>query len=91
MRIITECKWYGPSRTIVVHRTVHANESPYRLITGIMFSDGSTLTVEHRPAKPRERVRVINGYNALLDNFAMKGMTGFCRVSDLHPVKELKP
>jgi hypothetical protein len=85
-RIITEGTWsgYTGSQAHIVHRTIHNGKSPFRYITAIQFTDGTTLGLVHRPAKPRERVAVIDGYTEALWKFRLKGMKGFCRISDLY-------
>lgn len=88
MRIITTCIWFGP-KTKVVHRTIHKNKSPFRDISAVQFTDGTTMDVSHTPAKPRERVEVINGYSSLLWDFVSKDMKGFCRVADLYQKSEV--
>lgn len=86
MRYVTECTWngYHSGQARVVHRTVHQRKSPFRDITCIQFTDGTTMDVETRPALPREKVKVINGYSSLLMDFFCRGMKGFCRVNDLY-------
>lgn len=83
MRYVTICTWNGPKRSTICHVSVHPNRSPYRDITAIQFTDGTTADVETRPMLPRERIKELRGYPELLDEFTFRGMKGFCRVSDL--------
>jgi len=65
----------GESQRHVVHRTVHPGafkrlrawaEKTY----GIRYTDGTTLVLTVRDAKPRERVREIRGYDSLIQDCA---------------------
>lgn len=84
-RYVVECVWGGPSRSWTCHRRVHpkARALRYAQITSVQFDDGTSMSVSVRPAKPREKVREINGYTTLLNRFIDAGKVGFVRVADL--------
>lgn len=52
-------------------------------IHSIGFTDGTHMSVEVRPAKPREKVREMHGYDSLLDKAAWSGKSGFVGVMEL--------
>lgn len=64
-RYVLEGEWsgYRSSQRRVVHREVISEEIP---LSCIRYSDGTTLDITVRPAKPRERVQKIGGYTKLV-------------------------
>jgi len=86
MRTITECYWHGyrASQDRVCHRTVHKGKSPYAAISNVRFTDGTTMSVSHREAKPRERVKELHGYDSLLRDLIREGLKGFVSVEELY-------
>ena len=86
-RYIIEGTWSGyvSSQERVVHRTVHKS-SFKKLRTwvennhAIYYTDGTTLHLSVRDAKPRERVKEIKGYISLISDCAHYNVN---RVSDL--------
>lgn len=89
-RFVVECVWSGyvSSQARPCHRTVETGRRVAALqkIDGVIFTDGTTMSVSVRPAAPREKVQEIHGYDQLLSDFARRGMTGWCRVADLREV-----
>ena len=76
-RFIIEGEWSGyvSGQRRIVHRTVH--EKAFKKLRAwaekthaIQYSDGTSLTIRVRDAKPRERVSVINGYSSLIRDCA---------------------
>lgn len=76
-RFVIEGLWrgYRSSQDRVVHRTVHAG-SEKRLRAwadktfAIYYTDGTSLELTVRDAKPRERVHEIKGYSSLIRDCA---------------------
>ena len=76
-RYIIEGTWsgYTSSQERVVHRTVHrASFKKLRAWVknagAIYYTDGTTLLLSVRDAKPRERVKEIKGYVSLIADCA---------------------
>jgi hypothetical protein len=72
-RFVIEGLWrgYRSGQDRVVHRTVHtASEKRLRAWAekthAIYYTDGTSLELTVRDAKPRERVSVVNGYSKLI-------------------------
>lgn len=86
-RYIVECVWsgYRPNQSKPCHRRVmpKARALRFAAISSVQFTDGTSMSVSVRPAKPREKVKEINGYTSLLNKFLDAGKTGFVRVADL--------
>ena len=74
-RFVVEAEWsgYTSAQRHVVHRTV---ETLFRRGWDNMplhvFGDGTSLHVTIRDAKPREKVKEIHGYTAMLRDAAWK-------------------
>lgn len=86
-RFIIEGLWrgYRSSQDRVVHRTVHtANERRLRAWAdktfAIYYTDGTSLELTVRDAKPRERVQEIKGYSSLIRD---------CMTHDVNNVADL--
>ena len=92
-RFIIEGLWrgYRSSQDRVVHRTVHtASEKRLRAWAektfAIYYTDGTSLELAVRDAKPRERVQVINGYGGLIRDcvtFDVNSVADLMRERDL--------
>jgi hypothetical protein len=69
---------------MVCHRMV-TRYKPTSLskISSYQFSDGTTLDLTVRPARRREQIKCIRGYDQLLDVLVAHGLTGNVRHSDL--------
>ena len=76
-RFVIEGEWtgYHSGQRRVVHRTVH--DGAYKILRAwaekthaIRYTDGTCLVLSVRDAKPRERVKPINGYTSLILNCA---------------------
>jgi hypothetical protein len=69
-RYILEGTWsgYRSSQSRVCHRTIIKpyQAKRYEKITGVRFGDGTSMTITVRPAKVREQVKEIHGYNDIL-------------------------
>lgn len=69
-RHILEGEWtgYSSSQRRVVHREVVSGKRVERLkgLHAIVYTDGTSLLLWVREAKPREKVEVINGYGPLI-------------------------
>jgi len=63
---VLEGTWsgYTSSQSRVVHRTVERRSTGFP--NCIVYSDGTRLFLSVRPAKPRERVQEIHGYDELI-------------------------
>lgn len=86
-RYIVECVWsgYHAGQVKPCHRRVmpKARALRFAALSSVQFTDGTTMSVSARPAKPREKVIEIDGYTHLLNKFLDAGKTGFVRVADL--------
>jgi hypothetical protein len=74
-RFVVEAEWsgYTSAQQRIVHRTVETLfRVGYENIGHYFFGDNTSLSVNVRDAKPRERVQKINGYGTLLRDLAMK-------------------
>ena len=88
MRWIVEGIWsgYRASQSRPCHRVIVRNRKTaeaFAKIDTVVFTDGTTMSVPVREAKPREKIQEIHGYTSLLNDFRYRGMTGYCSVSDL--------
>lgn len=88
MRWILQGTWsgYRSSQSHVCHRTVLTNKKAaerYAKISAVVFTDGTTMSIEVRPCLVREKVQVIHGYDSLLADFAYRDMEGYCSVASL--------
>jgi hypothetical protein len=83
-RFIVEGEWsgYRSAQRRVVHREVltHGREG-FEQISALVFTDGTTLDVTVRDAKPRERVTQILGYRDALHGAKNKGLKGFVDIT----------
>lgn len=74
MRYVLEGEWtgYHSGQRRVVHRTVVSEQKAKRIseqkLFWIGYSDGTSLMLNLRPAKPRERVQQIHGYDSMIDD-----------------------
>jgi hypothetical protein len=68
MRYVLEVEWTGYLRLQIVHREVIGAKRALRLekLHVIRYTDGTALLIYVRPAKYRERVQAIRGYNELI-------------------------
>jgi hypothetical protein len=93
MRWILEGTWsgYRSGQERVCHRRILKSMKSVEFwepIHAVVFTDNTTMTMRIREAKPREKVEEIKGYDALLMDFKIAGMTGYCYVRDLENVKK---
>jgi hypothetical protein len=72
-RFVIEGTWngYRSSQRRIVHRTVHkGSEKKLRAWVAanrfINYTDGTSLVLDVRDCKPREKVQVLNGYGKLI-------------------------
>ena len=72
-RFVLEGEWtgYHSGQARVVHRTVERHD---RFPSAIRYTDGTCLLLTVRPAKPRERVSEIHGYDSLIRECVAKGV-----------------
>lgn len=87
-RFVVECHWngYRSGHGFDCHRTVETSPvkvDRLRRVHSVLFTDNTTMSVNVRPAKPRERVEEIHGYDQLLDKIVRLGLTGVVRIADL--------
>ena len=86
-RFIVECVWsgYRASQSKPCHRTVErkSKADEIRKITCVQFTDGTTMSVDVRPARLREKVQEIHGYDSLLSDAVRFGLTGFVTVNQI--------
>jgi hypothetical protein len=74
MRYILEGEWsgYHSGQQRIVHRTVISEQRAKKIneqkLSCITYSDGTSLDLTLRPAKPRERVKESHGYDSLIDD-----------------------
>lgn len=73
VRMVLEGTWsgYRSSQEHVVHRTIASKrvvETVQNGLTSTAYSDGTSLYLSLREAKPRERIREIHGYDRLIDD-----------------------
>jgi len=83
-RWVIEGTWsgYTGSQRHVCHRVVTTNPDKFD-VTCIGFSDNTTMLITKRECKPRERVTEKHGYDRLLEECAIKGLSGYVNVSQL--------
>lgn len=69
-RYVLEGEWtgYSSAQRRVVHREVVSGKRAERLksLRAIVYTDGTSLLLWVREAKPREKVETINGYGSLI-------------------------
>ena len=89
-RFIIEGEWSGYTSTQrrVVHRTAH--QGSYNKLRAwaekthaIYYTDGTALILSVRDCKPRERVKQVHGYDALIKDCALYNVNS---VSELNHV-----
>ena len=64
-----EGEWsgYRSGQRRVCHRTIIRKPEKYKDIKFIRFTDGTTLDLQIKKCKPRERVKEIHGYDSLIE------------------------
>lgn len=86
-RYILEATWsgYRAGQSKVCHREriTQKQAEKYNQISGILFTDGTHLSVGVREAKPREKVLEILSYSGILHKAAAKGLEGFLDVTEI--------
>lgn len=86
-RYILEVTWsgYRAGQSKVCHREriTQKQAERYNQIVGILFTDGTHLSVEVREAKPREKILEILSYSKILHTAAARGLEGFLDVTEL--------
>lgn len=86
-RFILEAIWsgYRASQSKVCHREriTQKQAERYNQITGVLFTDGTHLSVNVREAKPREKILEILTYSKVLHTAAAKGLEGFLDVTEI--------
>jgi hypothetical protein len=80
MRYVLEGEWsgYTSSQRRVVHREVISSEKRaerLKKLAGIRYTDGTTLMMFLRVAKPRERVQEVHSYTSLIRKAEADGGT----------------
>ena len=86
MRFVVECVWSGyRSSQGPCHRTVIRKylAAALKKVHTIGFTDNTTMSVEVRECKPREKVQEIHGYDSLLNKCWFKKKEGFISVMEL--------
>lgn len=77
MRYVLEGEWTGyvPRQQRVVHREVVNAKRAEKLrgLHAIVYTDGTSLLIRVREARPRERVETINSYGTLIREAEAKG------------------
>jgi hypothetical protein len=77
MRYVVEGEWtgYTSAQRRVVHREVVDAKRGERLkgLHAIVYTDGTSLLIRVREAKPREKVERINSYGSLIREAEAKG------------------
>jgi hypothetical protein len=77
MRYVIEGEWTGYTSTQrrVVHREVVDAKRGERLkrLHAIVYTDGTSLLIRVREAKPREKIERIDGYGSLIREAEAKG------------------
>jgi hypothetical protein len=93
-RFILEAEWtgYRSAQDRCVHREVIKADRAKRLaapnaIRSVQFTDGTTLTITVREAKPREKVEERFAYVSLIREAEAQGRN-FVRVADLPSTNE---
>lgn len=70
MRYVLEGTWTGyvERQRRVVHREIVDEKRAARLrkLYAIVYTDGTSLLLDLRPALPRERVETVNSYGSLI-------------------------
>ena len=81
-RFVIEGEWSGYSshQRRIVHRSVHSGSAKKlrawcEQAGSILYNDGTRLYLSVRDAKPRERVKVIHGYDSLIQDCAHYNVT----------------
>lgn len=87
MRWLLEGEWsgYRSGQSRVVHRVVlHRKQQAerFRKITGVGYSDGTSLMLTVTELKPRQRVTEIRGYTKLLLDCYYSAHDGFHHVDE---------
>lgn len=87
MRYVIECIWsgYRASQARPCHRVVvsKAEAMRYKDVQGVRFTDGTTMYVSIRQAKPREQVEEIHGYDRLFSAIFSQKLGGWVNVNDV--------
>ena len=67
-RYVIEGMWsgYRSSQAKIVHRTITKYPEQFKVHT-IRYTDGTTLDITVRPCVPREKVKIIHGYDSLIE------------------------
>jgi hypothetical protein len=90
-RWVVECIWsgYRSSQSRPCHRRVLREWEAKELakITGIGFTDNTSMSVDVRPCKPREKVQEIRGYDDLFAEIRRLGMTGYVSIDGIEKRK----
>lgn len=86
-RFVLEGTWggYRSSQSRVCHLTFIKpyQAKQFEKITGIRFSDGTSMGITVRPAKPREKLREIHGYDSILERAYYRKLEGFVDIDKL--------
>jgi hypothetical protein len=84
---ILEATWsgYRTGQSKVCHREriTEKQAERYNQIVGILFTDGTHLSVSVRQAAPREKILEILSYSKILHTAAAKGLEGFLDVTEI--------
>ena len=86
-RYVVEGTWsgYRSEQRRVCHRTVEGEKFAKRVreIGTIGYTDGTTLDLVVREAKPREKITEMHGYDSLIRDCIETGRKGFISVESL--------
>jgi hypothetical protein len=100
IRFVIEGEWsgYRSGQRRVVHREVYKSYrkgggefiETLRKIPSIGYTDGTSLSLNVREAKPREKVEQILGYRSLIRDAVYSGLTGYVSVAALQKLEDEK-
>lgn len=87
-RYVLEGIWsgYRSSQSRPCHREIITRKSTleyFSKLAGVRFTDGTTMDFSTRKCLPRERVKLIHGYDDLIWKIRLKKMTGMVNVMDV--------
>lgn len=88
MRWVLEGTWsgYRSSQSRIVHCETTRSKSTlerFKKITCIRYTDGTTLDLRVREAKPREKIKENPSYHSLIYDCLAEGLSGYCSVDEL--------
>jgi len=95
MRWVLEGVWsgYRSSQTRIVHcETTRSKKTAgwFKTIHTIGYTDGTTLNLTVREAKPREKIKENPGYRSLIRDCLWEGLKGYCTVDQMIAAKKAR-